>query len=212
MAVAEQEITWKKLPITGDPYRNVAEAELDGVSAAVQDAYVTELDHTARRPGWQLWQDLGTAVGVDGLHWSDKHQMAISVSNGRVWKHTDLTGTATELTGTTLSAGNPVTFTEDGTRILTANGAQMVHFVPSSTTLVQMADGDAPTAVRFVDFLDGYILALKDASAQFQCSDVNAMTSWTATNLFTASGKPDNAVALKVGPESLSGVTVAHHG
>jgi hypothetical protein len=47
---------WKPLPLTGDPYANVEEVELDGVSAHIQDASVNELGHTVKRPGLEEWE------------------------------------------------------------------------------------------------------------------------------------------------------------
>src|SRR6185369_10913402 len=106
--------TWKELPITGDPYRNVDEAELDQISPMAQDGYVDELGIMQKRPGLKLLVDLGTNASIDGLYWWEQQGIALVVSNGRIWKITDSVGSVTELTGDQLGAGTPVTFAPNG--------------------------------------------------------------------------------------------------
>src|SRR5690242_20645669 len=97
---------WQDLPVTGDPYRNVDESELDQISPMVQDGYIDELGYTQKRPGLTSFINFGTTASIDGLFWWDAMRVVIVVSAGRVWKITDPSGTKTELTGATLTAGN----------------------------------------------------------------------------------------------------------
>lgn len=194
---------WKKLPLDGDPYANVEEVELNAISATVQDGYVNELDHTVRRPGLTELVDLGTDAGIDGLYWWDQQTCAIAVSAGRVFQMNDFTGTVVELTGTTLSTGTRVTFTTDGTKVVMANGARMVHATKSGALTV-MADGDAPTTVSHVAYLDGYVLANKTSTGQVYFADPADLTSWNALDLVTAEGRPDHVVALHEGWQELA--------
>ena len=187
----------KDLPLTGDPYRNVDASELDAISPLVQDAYIDELGYTQKRPGLPEFIDLGTSAGVDGLFWWDKQNVAIAVSAGRVWKITDATGTNAELLGTTLSSGTKVKFSPNGSTLVMANGGKMVH--TDLSTLTQMADGDAPTAVTHVGFLDGYTLANASGGQVFHNSDINAPTAWGAASVQQANGAPDNLLGLSVG-------------
>jgi len=190
-------MTYRPLPVTGDPYNSVDEVELDGVSVELKDAYVNELGHTVKRPGLTLWADLGTNAKVDGLYWWDKQNVVLSVSNGRVFKHTDFTGTATELLGATLSSGTRVTFASGITSAVMANGGHMVH--TDLATLTQMADGDAPTAVSHVVAMDNYILANTTGGRAVNFSDHLSLTSWNASNTFQKAGKPDDLIALHEG-------------
>lgn len=190
-------MSWKALPLTGDPYANTEEAEMDGVSVSVVDAYVNELGHTVKRPGLNEWNDLGTSARLDGLYWWDEQGVVLSVSNGRVFKHTDFTGTATELLGTTLNVGNRVTFASGITNAVMANGGRMVH--TDLSTLTQMADGDAPTAVSHVTTLDNYVLANTINSRAVNFSNVLSLTAWDSPDTFQKSGKPDDLVALNEG-------------
>jgi hypothetical protein len=188
--------TWQKVPIIGQPYENVEEVELDGMNATVQDGYVNEMDHIVKRPGLTEFVDLGTSLPVDGLYWWDEQNVVIAVSNKRVWKISVQDGTKTELTGSTaLLAGGIVTFATDGTVLVMANGAQMVH--TDGSTLTTMADAQAPTAVTHVAFLDRYILAM--SSTQINFSAVGDYSNWTALDFFLAEGQPDNNIAMMEG-------------
>ena len=204
-AVADQVAVWKDVPLTGDPYQNVDEVELTELSPVVQDAYVDEFDNTVKRPGLTSFVDLGTAAGSDAAYWWDQQTTAIVVSNGRVWKITDSSGTKTELTGTTLAIGTPVTFATDGTNLIMANGGRMVLHVAGSSTIANMADGDAPTDVTHVAFIDTYILANSTGNrGRFYYSDVGSSTSWNALSFATAEGSPDILTAIGVSYREIS--------
>ena len=185
------------MPLTGDPYANVEEPELDGVSASVVDAYVNELGHTVKRPGLEVWADLGTGTKVDGLYWWDKQGVVLSVSGGRVFKHTDFTGTTVEITGATLTTGNRVTFASGITSAVLANGGKMVH--TDLATLTEMADVDAPTTVSHVVAMDNYLLANTINSRTVTYSDNLSIVNWTATSIFQKAGKPDDLIGLYEG-------------
>lgn len=188
---------WKELPVTGDPFRNVDEAELDGVSPWVQDAYIDELGFTQKRPGLLDFITLGTNAGVDGLFWWDAKQVVIAVSGGRCWKITDAAGTKTELTGSTFRTGTRVTFAPNGNTLVMANGGNMI--TTDLTSLTQMADADAPTSVSHVATLDSYTLANEMNSQRFWNSDVLAPLSWNAGSQQQANSWPDNLLGLVVG-------------
>jgi len=190
-------MTWQPLPLTGDPYANTEEPEMDGVSVSVIDAYVNELGHTVKRPGLTELVDLGTNAKVDGLYWWDKQNVLLSVSAGRVFKHTDATGTATELLGATLSSGTRVSFASGLSLAIMANGGKMVH--TDLTALTQMADVDAPITVSHVAVLDDYVLANTTGGRTVTYSDNLSVTSWTATSIFQKAGKPDDLIALYQG-------------
>lgn len=196
-AVAPPVAQWVDVPIVGDPYANVDEAELGDISPAVQDAYVNELGHTVKRPGLDEFVDVGTSQSIDGLYWWDAESVAIAVSAGRVWKITDSAGSKTELTGATMANGTPVTFATDGTKLAMANGGKIVHTVLAGP-LTEMADAQAPTDVTHVAWVDGYLLANDGASGQFQFSSNTDVTSWAALDFATAEGSPDDVTALHV--------------
>lgn len=188
--------TWQKVPIIGAPYESVEEIELDTMNASVQDAYVNEMDHIIKRPDLEEWIDLGTNLPVDGLYWWDEQNVVIVVSNKRVWKIIAQDGTISEITGSTaLLAGGIVSFATDGTVLIMANGASMVH--TDLATLTTMADAQAPTAVTHIAYLDRYILAM--GSTQINFSTVGDYSNWAALDYFQAEGQPDNNVAMMEG-------------
>src|SRR5262249_47735087 len=91
-----------------------------------QDAYIDELGQTQKRPGLTQFINLGTSAPIDGLYWWEQQSIALVVSNGRIWKITDFTGSVTELTGDALNSGVQVTFAPNGTTMVMANGGRMV--------------------------------------------------------------------------------------
>src|SRR2546427_3509804 len=190
---------WEKIPFIGDPYRNVAEQDLDDLSAQVIDAFINEFGHTVKRPGLLSFVDLGVTNSVDGLYWSDNFQMVIAVCGGRTFKITDSAGTTTELTGATMATGTRVTFAEDGTRIIMANGGKIVYFVPTTTTLTQTADPNAPTVVTHTDWLDQYTLALDKTNSRMYFSNIGDTTTWTALGFVAPISNPDKLTTMKVG-------------
>lgn len=184
---------WTKTPLIGQPYENVEDVELTDMNSTVVDGYVNEMDHIIKRPGLESWKNTGTGLPVDGLYWFDEGECVLVVSNKRVWKITDSSGTMTELTGSTaLLAGGIVSFATDGTKVVMANGANMVH--TDLSTLTTMADAQAPTAVTHIASMDGYLLAM--SSGQVNFSDPLDITSWTALDMFQAEGTPDDNVAM----------------
>lgn len=190
-------MAWNELPLTGDPYQNVEEVELDGVSPTIIDGYVNELGHTVKRPGLSLWSLLSTDLGVDGLYWWDQQNVLLSVSGGYIKKHTAATGYQVDVTGDILNSGTRVTFATDRTKTVMANGGRMVH--TDGTTATLMADADAPTAVSHVAYLDGYILANQVGQRDVNFSDPLDLTAWTATDTFRKAGRPDNLIAMHEG-------------
>jgi hypothetical protein len=190
---------WKPLPLTGDPYANVEEIELDGVSASIQDAYVNELGHTVKRPGLQEWVDTTANGGVKGLYWDDVHNVVISTANGLFFKHTDATGTQTLFGGPALSASTiRPTFITDRTYILIAGGDGRIIQMDLTNDNEYLADGQAPTASTHIAYLDGYAIATA-GGRDFQFSDPLDITSWASVDTARKSGKPDDLKAIYAG-------------
>lgn len=192
---------WLPFPLVGPAYESAEEPQLDQWAATVQDWVPVVIEgklHLLKRPGLEEWIDLGTNQSIDGLYWWDKKRVVLVVSNGRVWKITDSGGTKAELTGSTALRSNAlVSFADDGSKCVMANGANMVH--TDLTTLTTMADPDAPTNVTHVAALDGYLLANEVGTGRAHFSDLNDLTGWLALSIFTAESNPDDLAALKVG-------------
>lgn len=184
------------IPINGSAYQNIDEVELSNLSPSLIDGYVNEAGHTCRRPGLLEWTDLGTGQPVDGEYWWDKQSLFLVVSGGRIFK-INSDGVATELTGATLSTGTKVTFADNGTYCIMANGGQMVY--TDGLTATVMADVDAPVNVTHVVFLDGYIICNSVGTAKFHYSDPIDVLDWNALDFASAEGAPDDVIAIHVG-------------
>lgn len=192
---------WLPLNLTAQAYESADEVQLAGLNASIIDLVPIQVGseiHLVKRPGLIEWIDLGTGAGIDGLYWHDRLRSLIAVSAGRVFKITDSLGTVNELLGSTALIGSaPVKFAADATRVVMANGGQMVY--TDFSTLTTMADADAPTDVTHVEYLDGYILANDGGSGVVKFSDLNDLTAWQALSFFTAESKPDDVVAIGEG-------------
>lgn len=191
---------WKDLPLIAPAYESAEDVEVDRWAATMVDLVPTVIEqkvHIQKRPGLLSYLNLGTALPVDGLYWSDRQRTALAVSDKRVWKITDASGTITELTGSTAMRSNSnVTFAGDATRVVMANGGPMVY--TDFSTLTTIADPQAPQAVGHVAYLDGYILATEANTGRVYFSDLNDLVNWQALSFFTAESAPDDVVAMQV--------------
>jgi hypothetical protein len=195
-------ITTAKLPIKGDPFKNVDESELTNKSAELIDAYTDETGSTVKRPGLASWVDLGTGRPVEGLYWSERLSVLLAVSDGDIWAITDSNGTKIQLSGAStlrdysLTGGiGKVSFCDDGTSIFMANGGSIVY-TDGATSTNDITDPDAPTAVDNVVFHDGYLIANVRGSDTFQWSNVLNSLVWDATDYATAESDSDEIIFL----------------
>ena len=121
---------WKPIPLIGPTNENVDDVEVDQWAATLVDGIPVIVEgqlHIVKRPGLTAFVNLGTNLPIDGLYWWDKRRVVLAVSAGRVWKITDSAGTKVELTGSTeLLQGQIVTFADDGTKCIMANGGKML--------------------------------------------------------------------------------------
>lgn len=192
---------WRDIPLITQPYETVDDVQVSTFNSTIIDAVpmrVGEQIHLTKRPGLIEYIDLGTNAGIDGLYWFDRSRVMLAVSAGRVFKISDSLGTRTELIGSTaLLSNSPVRFVSDATRVVMANGGQMVH--TDLSTLTTMADPDAPTDVTHLATIDQYVLANDAGSGVVKFSDINDLTSWDPLAFFTAESRPDDIVAIDEG-------------
>lgn len=202
----ESENQWQKFPLTGPSYESADEVQLDQWAATIVDMVPVVIEgelQLLKRPGLDEFVDTGTSLPIDGLYWWDAQNVVLVVSNGRVWKITDQSGTMTEITGSTALIDSAlVSFADDGTRCFMANGANMVH--TDLSTLTTLADADAPTNVTHVAYLDGYILATVGSTGRVQFSGINDTLTWAALDFFSAEARPDPVLAMKEGFRELA--------
>jgi len=147
-----------------------------------------------KRPGLTEWLDLSVTAGVDGLHYWTRQDKLVSVCNGDVdliteaASNTDITGTAD------MTAGNTPTFADvAGSSLYIASGGQIGAYPAAAGAY--LADGDAPTAVRFVATINQILTALKDDDERFDWANAADPTTWDG-DYSTVEAKPDLAKAM----------------
>jgi len=195
------------LPFNAPPFQNAESFALNQLSDSLFDAFIVKLekdDLSVKRQGLQLQVRLGTAKPIDGVYWWEKQQLLISVSDGRVFKTTNATGTTVEITGDKLLDTGRPSFTDNGDTLVIANGGRMV-FTDGTALTAFIADADAPTAVTHVAFLDQFILANVVGTGRFQFADfvAGAPSTWLAVDVFTAESSSDDLLGLYVNRQAI---------
>ena len=188
------------LPIVKGTYRNVDNEALSDRNFQLYDGYLNELGYHSKRPCLSNFGDLGlgTNYPVVGMFWWSHQNYALAVANGKVFKVEYSGGVAviTDLAGTALTNGIPAIFATDGTSVFVAAGGPILY-TNGTAAMAAITDGDAPTTVTHVDWLDGYLLAINGTN-KFFYSVVNDAQDWSALAFFSATGNADNIVAMKV--------------
>ena len=199
MAVEEEKRSLKEVPLIGQPFENVEDAQVDQWASTIVDAIPVIVEgqlQLMKRPGLVPFVDLGTNLPIDGLYWWHKQRVVVAVSGGRVWKILDSAGTRAELLGSSdVQSSALVSFADDGVRLAMANGGKIVH--TDLVSLTSMVDTDAPTRVTHLAYIDGYIIANLVGEGRVQFSDFSDTTAWNALDLFEAESRPDDVVAMK---------------
>ena len=191
------------IPLTNGLYRNVDGTSLNDRDAELQNCFIDDVGFLRNRPGISLFQDLSATVGVshypvNGVFWWQNKEYAMIACYGKVLKLTYASGyiTVTDMTTNGLNLNAVPTFATDGTYAFFTNGGRIIYTDGSANTAF-IADGDCPTTVTHIAWLDGYLLA-NDGTNKFFWSDVNTPLSWNALNYASAAGDSDPITALKV--------------
>jgi len=200
-----------KIPLSKGLYTNSDAMETQDFATVLTNCFNTKAGATVKRPGLALAVDLATDKPVEGLYWFNEASHALAVSDGKVFKitKTGATYSKSELTGSTLRNATQtggtgrVVFTDDGVNVLMANGGAINYFVAGNSTSGPLADGDAPTAVSHLAYLNGRILANGDGTGKFYWSDIGNSLSWNATSWATAESDADWILHLGVGFKEL---------
>ena len=186
---------WKEIPLPKFIFKDDEAVLPDMAGARLVDGFINEFGNIVKRPGLSSFIDTTEAEKIDGLFWWDEKEIVIAVSNGNIFSITASDGAFTQLGGDTLQVGGKVSFASNATTLVMANGGRMVTYTGTGNPAF-VADGDAPTTVSHVVFLDQYIVALRSGSAIAHFSAVNDATAWAALDLFTAESKPDDLVSM----------------
>lgn len=190
-----------RLPIKGYPYSNVDGVELTEQPESLIDGYVNEAGTYVKRPGFALFCDLEDIAPVQGLYYWREKGVVVAVCNQNIYKITEA-GAKTDITSDQLTGNNRVSFAEvvqgDASHHLAmADGGNIISWDGVGVATAQIADGDAPTSVKFVSFLDGYLLATNENNS-FYWSDLNDFDSWTGSSIASAETNNDNITAIRM--------------
>lgn len=189
------------LPLNSKPFQNIDDIGLSNLSDSLLNGFIEfseEVAITVKRLGLTAFKDIGTFKKIDGLFWWEELSIVIVVSEGNVYKITDATGSLTNITGDKLEEDGKVTFAQNGITLVMANGGRMVYTDGTANTAF-IADGDAPTTVSHVAFLDQWLLANEIGTATFFFADFTGVpTTWLSINIFSAEAHPDNLIGLYV--------------
>jgi hypothetical protein len=180
------------------------------------NGYQDEFKCYVKRPGVTLFTTLPHSASVDGIYESINHYVH-SVCSGNIYS-LDQYGAQTNWTGTTMTAGNPVIFTEDLSNVFASHGGKITKLV-ESTKVASDLGGNAPTTgVTHVIFKDTYLLCNGTSSLtgdQFYSDDY--VNNYSASNSWEVFNNEENAdpltcvttkwnETLSWGPESIEWV------
>jgi len=172
----------KKNPINTPPYADVTDVALSALSSLLINGFLYYLKDekkylTMNRPGLLStpFCDLGD-YPVDGLWWWSSQKVLLAVSNGLVYK-IDQTGTATQLTGVTLTKGltNFAEVGVGGKCAFMASGGALVY-TDDLVTLKNPQGLGVPTAATHVTYMDDRVIANEKDTATFRWTDPGVYT------------------------------------
>ncbi len=194
-----------ELPLTTKPYQDVSAVANSVASEEYINGIMVPRDNGGyilkRRPGLELFKDIGSSASIDGLYWWESKSLLIVVSGGDIYKITDSSGTLVDLGGVSLSTGVRVTFAEassSGTDYLfMCNGGQ-IAYTDGTNTAAFLSDGDAPTNCTHVSFIDQYLVANDTNNDKFYYSAVGDPFSWSNLDFASAESSFDISKALMV--------------
>lgn len=189
----------KKIPLPLVVIKDDA-VTLSGVQGArLVDCYPDGRGNIRKRPGLDIWADLGVTTRIDGLYWWNKKGVLLAVSGGNLWKFTTTDGVGSDISGSEKLGKNVLcSFANDDTYTIIANSGKMLKYDNSATPDYLDTDVDAPTDVTHVGYLNTRILAKKADSALVAYSDVSDAVVWGATSAFQPESKPDDLMGMYI--------------
>lgn len=194
-------MTTVKVPIFNPVYKNVDKTVANDTNYRVMDGYLDEQGATNVRPGLLSAGVLTSTPlsAVDGLFWWDVGERIMAVSAGDIWNINE------NFNGSNLSSGGGVsvtpgvrpTFATDGTTLFFAGRSRIVQTNGTAATAF-ISDADAPTNVTHIAILDGYLIANNLGDDKFYWSELEDLTTWSATDFAQAGSDPDAINAFHV--------------
>lgn len=171
-------------------FTNIDEDALRTSSATLENAFFNEAGGHTRFWGHEQFCQL-----ADGRVYLDewKDDLVAVTSTGRVYR-IDKQGNAADVTGVPPGGGSRAIFAPTEDQLVIATGGPLVQLAGAETDILSP---DAPESTH-VGYVDGFLLALVKDSGRFQHCSVGNFTQWDPLDIFSADGKQDNLLALKV--------------
>jgi hypothetical protein len=196
------------IPLNQKPYFNTDSIANSIASDDMFDCYLEPVPGigliTRRRPGLVDFTDLGVGQPGDGLFYWEAANKVIGVSGGRIFAIAQ-SGAVSEVLGTTLMTGVPVTFADgqkiDGSPWLYMANGKLVYTTDAITAALP-TDTNTPLATH-VAWINSRFLANEPGTNRFDFTDTNPATGlvendyWSSTdNPVTCEAKGDLLSAL----------------
>jgi hypothetical protein len=157
-----------------------------------------EIDRSSRHvvglygtPGKTLRTTIGTGP-IRGLYAGESYLYAVS---GTTLYYIDTNWIATSM-GTLTSSTGTVSFAENTTQLILADGGSLYTATLPNSTLAVVSDADVPSSPSRVDVLDGYAITDNVGTGKFYISSINDATAWDALDFANAEGAPDDIVSV----------------
>ena len=147
-------------------------------------------------PGLSVWATIGNGP-IRAAFYQDGRFFVVS---GPEFYEVSAGGVGT-LIGTVSNDSNPAFIFSNGAaglQLFIISGRLCYTYGLSSGTFAQVTDADLPTDVVMGGYLDGYFLALKNSSTQFNWSALLNGSSWPTASFATKTQSSDNIRALVV--------------
>jgi hypothetical protein len=141
-------------------------------------------------------KDFATSVGDGPIRGARNFAGTLFAVSGNTLYSVDSAGAATSIGAINTSTG-PVSMSHNQAttaELIIVDGTDGWLY-DATNGLVQITDGDF-FAADVVDFQDQYFVLVRKGTGQFFLSNLNAGAIYTATDIATAEGDPDNLVAL----------------
>jgi hypothetical protein len=188
---------WMPVPINRGMTKNVDGLILDNESSELQDGYIDEKGAFNRRFGLTAQDEsFGNGFTHGEYEWKRKGWYMF-VQGGQLYKKTAIDDAPVSMGGVLLEFNTEVTFADNGTYLVMANGGRMVY-TNGTDAPAYIADADAPTTVSHVAHIDGYIIANDVGTDNVYISDLDDALNWDSANFFNAESIPDTVEAVHV--------------
>lgn len=154
---------------------------------AISDPQGADVASLLGTPGLSLFSTAGVGPIRGSIAASNGRMFAVS---GSELYEIDSSGVAT-MRGTILTSGGIVTMVENGFQIAICDGDKGYIFTYATNVLVQITSANFPSSAA-ISFANGYFVATKNASGQFNLSGLYDGLTWNALDFATAESSPDN--------------------